>query len=230
MLSDDLSALWLTLQLALCSSFLLLILVTPLAWWLVVSQNRFKVVVEALVTLPMVLPPTVIGFYLLVFLGPKGWLGGLLEQTGIGHLAFSFPGMVIGAMFFSLPFVVQPLKNAFAGVGRRMLEVAATLRVSPLEAFFTVVLPLSRRGFLSAAVLSFAHTLGEFGVILMIGGNIPGRTQVASIAIYEHVEAMDYASAHQLSAILVILSFVLLLVLFLTERRFGSTGGKQHVF
>ncbi|SFX61128.1 molybdate ABC transporter permease subunit [Marinospirillum alkaliphilum] len=221
MISDaDLTALWITLKLALVSTFLLLLLCAPLAWWLAHTRSRSKVLVEALVAMPLVLPPTVMGFYLLVLLGPRGAVGGFLESIGIGHLAFSFSGLVIGSMLFSLPFVVQPLQNAFATAGGRVLEVAATLRASPLDRFFTVVLPLSQRGFLTASVLSFAHTLGEFGMILMIGGNIPGRTQVASIAIYDHVEAMDYAAAHSLSLILVVSSFVLLMLVFALNRRF----------
>lgn len=218
--SADVMALWITLKLALISTLALLIVCAPLAWWLAHTACRAKVLVEALVALPLVLPPTVMGFYLLLLLGPRGVVGGFLESVGIGHLAFSFTGLVIGSMLFSLPFVVQPLQNAFATAGGRVLEVAATLKASPFDRFFSIVLPLSRRGFLTAAVLSFAHTLGEFGMILMIGGNIPGRTQVASIAIYDHVESMDYASAHQLSLILVLASFLLLLLVFALNRRF----------
>ncbi|GAB2586965.1 molybdate ABC transporter permease subunit [Nitrincola alkalisediminis] len=216
----DLIALWITLKLALISTLALLILCAPLAWWLAHTPCRAKVLVEALVALPLVLPPTVMGFYLLVLLGPRGVVGGFLESVGIGHLAFSFTGLVIGSMLFSLPFVVQPLQNAFTIAGGRVLEVAATLKASPFDRFVSIVLPLSRRGFLTAAVLSFAHSLGEFGMILMIGGNIPGRTQVASIAIYNHVEAMDYSAAHQLSIILVGASFILLLLVFALNRRF----------
>ncbi|WP_114418427.1 molybdate ABC transporter permease subunit [Marinospirillum perlucidum] len=221
---SDLTALGVTLKLAVTSTFFLLLLSMPLAWWLAQSQSRFKVLVEALVALPLVLPPTVMGFYLLVLLGPKGALGGLLESLGIGHLAFTFTGLVLGSMLFSLPFVVQPLQNAFAAAGGRVLEAAASLRASPLDRFFTVVLPLSRRGLLTACVLSFAHTLGEFGMLLMIGGNIPGRTQVASIAIYDHVEAMDYAAAHQLSLVLVAASFILLMLVFALNRRFQGVN------
>ena len=222
MLSDsDWQALGLTVQLALFSTLLLLILAAPLAWWLAHSQSRIKVLVEALVAMPMVLPPTVMGFYLLMLLGPNGWVGSVLQQLGIGHLAFSFTGILIGSMFFSLPFVVQPMQNAFAEAGGRALELAATLRAGPLDRFVTVVLPLSRRGILTAAVLSFAHTLGEFGMILMIGGNIPGRTQVASIAIFEHVESMNYAAAHTLSLVLVVSSMCLLMLIFALNRRFA---------
>lgn len=215
---DDLSALWLTLQLALISTLLLLILAAPLAWWLATSQSRYRVIIEAAVTLPMVLPPTVMGFYLLMLLGPEGWIGGVLEQSGVGHLAFTFTGMVIASMVFSLPFVVQPMQNAFAAAAGRVLELAATLRSSPLDRFRYVVLPLSKRGILTAGVLSFAHTLGEFGMILMIGGNIPGRTQVASIAIYDHVESMNYAAAHSLSLLLILISLVLLTLVFALNR------------
>jgi len=221
---SDISALLTTFQLALVSTAILLVLCAPAAWWLAHTQWRGKVVVEALVMLPLVLPPTVLGFYLLILLGPRGWVGGTLESLGFNHLAFSFTGLVIGSMLYSLPFVMQPLTSAFQAAGGRVLEVAATLRASPLDRFFSVVLPLSRRGFLTAAVLSFAHTLGEFGVIIMVGGNIPGRTQVASIAIYNHVEAMDYASAHTLALILVVLSFSLLLMVYAVNRRFRIVG------
>lgn len=221
---DDITALWVTFKLALVSTVILLLLCTPLAWWLAHTRWRGRTVIEALVMLPLVLPPTVLGFYLLLLLGPKGWVGGSLEALGFNHLAFTFTGLVIGSMIYSLPFVVQPLTSAFQAAGGRMLEVAATLRSSPLDRFLYVVLPLSRRGFLTATVLSFAHTLGEFGVIIMVGGNIPGSTQVASIAIYNHVEAMDYASAHVLAAILVVLSFSLLLAVYALNRKFKVVG------
>lgn len=220
----DWIALQLTVKLALLSTALLMLLCLPLAWWLAHSQSRFKVVVEALVALPLVLPPTVIGFYLLILLGPRGAIGGFLESVGIGHLAFTFTGLVIGSMVYSLPFVVQPLQNAFQTIGRRPLEVAATLRAGPLDRFLTVVVPLARRGFLTAAVLSFAHTLGEFGVLLMIGGSIPGQTQVASIAIYGHVEAMDYTAAHSLSLVLMVSAFVMLLSVYALNKRFRVAG------
>ncbi|ERP88172.1 molybdenum ABC transporter permease [Marinobacter sp. ES-1] len=216
----DITALWVTLKLAVTSTFFLLLLSIPLAWWLARTRSRLKVLIEALVALPLVLPPTVMGFYLLVLLGPRGVVGGFTESLGLGHLAFTFTGLVLGSMLFSLPFVVQPLQNAFAMAGGRMLEVAATLRASPIDRFISVVFPLARSGFLTAGVLSFAHTLGEFGMILMIGGNIPGRTQVASIAIYDHVEAMDYGAAHQLSLILVVTSLILLTAVFALNRRF----------
>ena len=224
---QDTTALLITLQLAGVTTVLLLVCCTPLAWWLAQTRSRARIVVEAVVSLPLVLPPTVIGFYLLLLLGPQGAVGGFLEGIGIGHLAFSFTGLVIGSMIYSLPFVVQPLQNAFQSTGTRVLEAAATLRAGPLDRFLTVSLPLARRGFLTAAVLSFAHTLGEFGVIIMIGGNIPARTQVASIAIYNHVEAMDYASAHGLALVLVVLSFSLLLLVYAINRRFKVVGVAQ---
>jgi molybdate transport system permease protein len=197
----------------------LLLLGTPLAWWLARTQWRFKFLLEALIALPLVLPPTVLGFYLLIMLGPNGPLGRMMETLGGNSLAFTFSGLVIGSVIYSLPFVVQPLQNAFTAVGRRPLEVAATLRATPLDRFLTVALPLARSGFLTAAVLGFAHTVGEFGVVLMIGGNIAGETQVVSIAIYDHVESLEYAHAHWLSLGLVALSFVLLMVVYAVNRR-----------
>ncbi|MDF2177392.1 molybdate ABC transporter permease subunit [Aliiglaciecola sp. CAU 1673] len=217
--ADDLNALWLTLKLAGLSTVLLLLLCTPLAWWLAHSRWRGKFLLEALIALPLVLPPTVLGFYLLLALGPQGPIGGLMQALGGPNLAFTFSGLVIGSLFYSLPFVLQPLQNTFASIGKRPMEVAATLGASKLDAFFTVILPLSRPGILSAAVLGFAHTLGEFGVVLMIGGNIPGQTQVVSIAIYEHVESLAYSQAHWLAALLLILSFVLLLSVYAVNRR-----------
>ncbi|MEP4546239.1 MAG: molybdate ABC transporter permease subunit [Saccharospirillum sp.] len=223
----DWIALFLTLRLALISTVLLLVLCVPLAWWLAFTPSRAKVLIEALVALPLVLPPTVIGFYLLILLGPRGAIGGALESIGLTHLAFSFTGLVIGSMVYSLPFVVQPLQNAFQSLGTRPLEAAATLRAGPIDRFMTVVLPLTRRGFLTAFVLSFAHTLGEFGVLLMIGGSIPGQTQVASIAIYNHVEALDYGAAHGLSLVLLVLAFSLLLAVYALNRRFRLVGVAQ---
>jgi len=217
---QDLMALWITLQLAGVTTIILLIVGTPLAWWLARSQFRFKVLVEAVVALPLVLPPTVLGFYLLIALGPHGPVGGLMQSLGGQPLAFTFTGLVIGSVFYSLPFVVQPLQAAFAAIGDRPLEVAATLRASPLDRFFTVAVPLARAGFLTAAVLGFAHTVGEFGVVLMIGGNIPGETQVVSIAVYDHVESLQYAHAHWLSAGLLLLSFLLLVAVYALNRRF----------
>jgi len=209
-----------TLQLAGLTTLILLVLGTPLAWWLARSRWRFKFLVEAVVALPLVLPPTVLGFYLLVTLGPHGPVGGLMEALGGRPLAFTFAGLVVGSVIYSLPFVVQPLQGAFTSVGRRPLEVAATLRASPFDRFFTVAVPLARQGFLTATVLGFAHTVGEFGVVLMIGGNIPGRTQVLSIAIYDHVESLEYSHAHILSGGLLMISFLLLITVYALNRRF----------
>jgi len=216
----DLVALAITLKLAGISTLILLLLGTPLAWWLARTRWRFRFLLEALVALPLVLPPTVLGFYLLVALGPNGPLGGLMQALGGRPPAFTFTGLVIGSVFYSMPFVVQPLQTAFAAIGRRPLEVAATLRASPLDRFFTVAVPLARSGFLTAAVLGFAHTLGEFGVVLMIGGNIPGETQVVSIAIYDHVEGLEYTRAHWLSGGLLLLSFLMLITVYALNRRF----------
>jgi len=218
---QDLMALWVTLQLAGITTVILLIIGTPLAWWLARSQFRFKIVIEAVIALPLVLPPTVLGFYLLITLGPQGPVGGLMQSLGGQSLAFTFTGLVIGSVFYSLPFVVQPLHAAFIAIGHRPLEVAATLRASPLDRFFTIAVPLARPGYLTAAVLGFAHTVGEFGVVLMIGGNIPGETQVLSIAIYDHVEALEYGQAHWLAGGLLILSFLLLLLVYGVNRRFS---------
>lgn len=216
----DVTALWVTLKLATLTTVILLVLGTPLAWWLARTQWRFRFVVEALVALPLVLPPTVLGFYLLIALGPEGPVGGLMAMMGGRPLAFTFTGLVIGSVIYSLPFVVQPLQNAFSAVGYRPLEVAATLRASPLDRFFTVAVPLAAPGFLTAAVLGFAHTLGEFGVVLMIGGNIPGSTQVVSIAVYDHVEALDYTSAHWLSGGLLLMSLLMLMAVYALNGRF----------
>ena len=217
---SDLLALTITLKLALITTLILLLLGTPLAWWLSRSQWRHKYLVEAVIALPLVLPPTVLGFYLLLLLGPHGAIGGLMQSLGGESLAFSFSGLVIGSVVYSLPFVVQPLQDAFIAVGRRPLEVAATLRASPLDRFLTIAVPLARPGFLTAAVLGFAHTIGEFGVVLMIGGNIPGETQVLSIAIYDHVESLEYGQAHYLSGGLLLLSFVMLITLYALNGRF----------
>jgi molybdate transport system permease protein len=217
--SADLVAIGLTLQLAAATTLLLLLIALPLAWWLATSSSRWRAPVSALVTLPLVLPPTVLGFYLLVLMGPDGPLGRFTQSMGWGLLSFTFTGLLIGSVVYSLPFAVQPLRDAFEAIGRRPLEVAQTLGAPPLQAFMTVALPLARPGLLTAAVLSFAHTIGEFGVVLMIGGNIPGRTQVVSTQIYGHVEAMDYASAHVLAAVLLLFSFAILLGLSLLGRR-----------
>jgi len=216
----DIAALAITFKLALTSTLVLLVIGTPLAWWLARTRWRFKFIPEALVALPLVLPPTVLGFYLLIALGPHGPIGGLMESLGGGSLAFTFSGLVIGSIIYSLPFVVQPLQDAFNAIGSRPMEVAATLRASPLDRFFTVALPMARPGFITAAVLGFAHTIGEFGVVLMIGGNIPGETRVASIAIYDHVEGLEFTAAHGLSGLLLLISFVLLLVVYGLNRRF----------
>lgn len=213
MSSEDLGAIWLTLRLAALVTLLLLLLGTPLAWWLARTGSRWKGPVSALVAMPLILPPTVIGFYLLLFMGPEGPLGRLTSWLGLGLLPFTFSGLVIASMIYSLPFVVQPLQTAFEQVGRRPLEVAATLRASPLERFFSVAVPLARPGFITASVLGFAHTVGEFGVVLMIGGSIPDSTRVVSVQIYEYVDAMQYASAHVLAAVLLLFSFALLLLL-----------------
>ena len=217
---SDLTALLITLKLASVTTLILLLLGTPLAWWLARTRWRLKFLLEALVALPLVLPPTVLGFYLLIALGAHSPVGQLMERLGLGPLAFTFTGLVIGSFIYSMPFVVQPLQDAFATVGPRPLEVAATLRASPWDRFFTVAVPLARQGFLTAAVLGFAHTLGEFGVVLMIGGNIPGKTQVVSIAIYDHVEALDYGHAHWLAGALLLVSFLMLLVVYAVNRKF----------
>jgi molybdate transport system permease protein len=217
----DISALFVTFKLASVSTVILLLIGTPIAWWLSQTRFKFKVVFEAIIALPLVLPPTVLGFYLLITLGSNGPVGKLLESLGGSSIAFTFSGLVVGSVIYSIPFVVQPLQNSFSGIGSRPLEVAATLGASPLDRFFTVAVPLARSGFMTAAVLGFAHTVGEFGVVLMIGGNIPGETGVLSIAIYDHVEAMEYGQAHWLSGGLLILSFIMLLFVYLFNRRFS---------
>jgi molybdate transport system permease protein len=214
-LSDtDWSAIRLTLELAGVTTALLLVIGTPIAWWLARTRSAWKGAVGAVVALPIVLPPTVIGFYLLVAMGPNGPVGKFTESLGLGTLPFTFAGLVVASVFYSLPFVVQPIQNAFEAIGERPLEAAATLRASPLDTFFSVVLPLAKPGYLTASVLGFAHTVGEFGVVLMIGGNIPDKTRVVSVQIYDHVEAMEYASAHWLAAGMVVFSFVVLLLLY----------------
>ena len=217
----DLTALWVTLKLASISTLILIVIGTPVAWWLARSRWRFKAVVEAVIALPLILPPTVLGFYLLLAIGPEGPIGKIVDFFGGSPLAFSFSGLVIGSVFYSLPFVVQPLQNGFSSLGQRPLEVAATLGASPLDQFFTVAIPMAKSSFITAGVLGFAHTLGEFGVVLMIGGNIPGSTQVASIAIYDHVETLEYAQAHTLAGCLLLLSFVMLLVVYGANRRYS---------
>jgi len=214
-LSDnDLQAIWLTIRLAATVTFILLLLGTPVAWWLSRTRCWCKGIISALVSLPLVLPPSVMGFYLLVFMGPQGPAGQLMESLGLASLPFTFSGLVVASVIYSLPFMVQPLQAAFDSIGHRPLEVAATLRASPLDAFFSVVIPLSFPGFLNAIILTFAHTVGEFGVVLMMGGNIPGETRVISVQIFDHVEAFEYAQAHQLAALMVGFSFVVMLGLY----------------
>lgn len=216
--STDYAAIWLTLKLASVTTVILLLIGTPIALWLSRTRSWLRGPVGAVVALPLVLPPTVIGFYLLLALGPNGWLGQLTQALGLGTLTFSFTGLVIGSVIYSMPFVVQPLQNAFAAIGSRPLEVAATLRAGPWDTFFSVILPLARPGFITAAILGFAHTVGEFGVVLMIGGNIPEKTRVVSVQIYDHVEALEYAQAHWLAAAMLVFSFVVLLALYSSRR------------
>jgi len=211
-----------TAELALVTTILLLLLATPLAWWLARSRRWWKEIIGAVSALPLVLPPTVIGFYVLIALGPDSPLMALLQPFGIRTLAFTFTGLVIGSLFYSLPFAVQPLRTAFEAIGDRPLEIAATMGAGPLDRFLTIAIPLSRRGFLSAAILVFAHTIGEFGVVLMIGGNIPGKTEVLSTRIYQLVESLQFGEAHRIAAVLVVFSFVALLALLLVERRIGN--------
>lgn len=214
-------ALWLTLELAAITTALLLLVGTPIAWWLARTRARVKPIIEALVALPLVLPPTVLGFYFLLLANPDAPLGRFwLEVTG-DTLTFSFAGLVVASIVYSAPFMIQPLQTAFASIGRGPLEAATMLRASPLDAFFTVALPHAARGYLTATVLTFAHTVGEFGVVLMIGGNIPGETRVISIALYEAVETLDYASAHAMAALLLVFSFVVLAIVYSADRRFA---------
>lgn len=225
MLSDaDIGALWLTLRLATTVTILLLIIGTPIAWWLSRTSSWLKGPVAAIVALPLVLPPTVLGFYLLIAMGPNGFIGEFTQSLGLGTLPFTFWGLVFASIIYSMPFVVQPLHNAMEAIGERPLEVAATLRASPFDRFFTIVLPLAKPGFITASILGFAHTVGEFGVILMIGGNIPDETRVVSVQVYDHVESLEYAQAHSLSALLVIFSFVVLLALYGSQRKTSSVG------
>lgn len=214
-----LGAVWLTIKLAGLTTLILLLVGTPLAWWLARTRSWAKSIVNALVALPIVLPPTVIGFYLLVTLGPRGPVGQAMVSMGLDTLPFTFAGLVVGSVIYSLPFVVQPLQNAFEAIGERPLEVAATLRASPWDIFVSVVLPLAKPGYLTATVMGFAHTVGEFGVVLMLGGNIPDKTRVVSVQIYDHVEALEYAQAHWLSAGMVTFSFVVLLTLYIVNSR-----------
>ncbi len=221
---NDLDAILLTLKLASLTTLLLLLIGTPIAWWLARTTSWLRRPIGAVVALPLVLPPTVLGFYLLVSMGPNGFFGQLTQSLGLGTFTFTFTGLVIGSVFYSLPFTVQPLQNAFEAIGRAPLEAAATLRAGPWDRFFSVVVPLARPGFITAAILSFAHTVGEFGVVLMIGGNIPGKTQVVSVQIYNHVETMEYAQAHWLAGGMVAFAFVVLLALY------GSRAGKLRAW
>lgn len=225
MLTDgDLQALWLTVRLAAIVTFILLLIGTPIAWWLARTKCWWKGPIGAIVALPLVLPPSVLGFYLLLAMGPSGPVGQLTEALNIAPLAFTFWGLVLASVFYSLPFMVQPLQTAFEAIGERPLEVAATLRASPLDAFFTVAVPLAKPGFITASILTFAHTVGEFGVVLMIGGNIPGVTRVASVQIYDYVEALNYSQAHRLALVLLVFSFVVLLAIY-AGRRFRPARG-----
>jgi len=214
-------AIGLTLEFAASTTGILLLLATPLAWWLSQTQSRWRAPIGALVTLPLILPPSVLGFYLLVAMGPHGPLGQLTQAFGWGVLSFTFTGLLIGSVIFSLPFAVQPIQNAFESLGVRPMEVAFTLRARPIDAFFSVALPLARPGLITAAILSFSHTVGEFGVVLMIGGNIPGKTRVVSTQIYGHVEAMEYAQAHWLAGGMLVFSFTVLLALSMMRKRVG---------
>ncbi len=226
MLLDD--AVWLSVQLAATTTLTLLAVATPLAWWLARKRDLLRDIVAAVTALPIVLPPTVLGFYLLVALGPHSPLMAVLQPFGIRTLDFTFTGLVIGSVIYSLPFAVQPIRNAFEAAGKRPLEVAASLGAGPLDRFFTVALPLARKGFLTAAILVFAHTIGEFGVVLMIGGSIPGRTQVISTRIYELVEQMNWPAAHALSGGLMVFAFAVLLTLLIIDRRLGQPGGEAQ--
>ena len=222
MTDADWTAILLTAKLASISTGLLLLIGAPLGWWLARSRSPLKPLWSALVAMPIVLPPTVLGFYLLLLLGPQGPVGQATAWLGLGRLPFTFAGLVLGSVLYSLPFVVQPLQQAFEAIPERTLEAAATLRAGPWDRFFSIALPLARPGFLTASVLGFAHTVGEFGVVLMIGGNIPGQTRVMSVAIYEHVEALEYASAHRLSAVLVGFALLVLVVLYAVNRPRGA--------
>jgi len=212
--SADLDTLLLTFKVAAIATTIMLLIGTPLAWWLSRTNSSLKGVINAIVALPLVLPPTVLGFYLLVLMGPTGIIGQFTQWLGIGTLSFTFYGLVLGSVLYSMPFVVQPLQSSFAMISKQSLEAAATLRASPLDSFFTVVMPLAKPGFITAAILGFTHTVGEFGVVMLIGGNIPNKTRVVSVQIYNHVEALEYADAHWLAGCLLLFSFTVLLVLY----------------
>ena len=220
----DIATIWLTLRLATTVTILLLIFATPVAWWLARTRSWFKGPVSAIVALPLVLPPTVLGFYLLLAMGPNGSIGQFTQALGLGTLPFTFWGLVVASMVYSMPFVVQPIQNAIEAIGNRPIEAAATLGAGPFDRFFTVVLPLARPGFMTATILGFAHTVGEFGIVLMIGGSIPGETRVVSVQIYDHVEALEYAQAHALSGVMVVFSFVVLLILYTFQRKRKAVG------
>jgi molybdate transport system permease protein len=224
-LSDgDMATIWLTLRLASTVTILLLILATPLAWWLARTNSWLKGPLSAIVALPLVLPPTVLGFYLLLAMGPNGAIGQFTQTLGLGTLPFTFWGLVVASMVYSMPFVVQPIQNAIEAIGNRPLEAAATLGAGPIDRFFTVVLPLAKPGFITATILGFAHTVGEFGIVLMIGGSIPGETRVVSVQIYDHVEALEYAQAHALSGVMIGFSFLVLLMLYTFQRKRKAVG------
>jgi molybdate transport system permease protein len=224
-LSDgDMATIWLTLRLATTVTILLLVFATPLAWWLARTHSWLKGPLSAIVALPLVLPSTVLGFYLLLAMGPNGAIGQFTQALGLGTLPFTFLGLVIASMVYSMPFVVQPIQNAIEAIGNRPLEAAATLGAGPIDRFFTVVLPLAKPGFMTATILGFAHTVGEFGIILMIGGSIPGETRVVSVQIYDHVEALEYAQAHALSGVMIVFSFVVLLMLYTFQRKRKAVG------
>lgn len=215
---DDLEPIWLTLRLATITTVILLFIGTPIAWWLSKTKTSFKGFIEAVIALPLVLPPTVLGFYLLILMGPYGPIGNFTETLGLGRLPFTFSGLVIGSVLYSLPFVVQPIQNAFEAIGCRPLEIASTLRAGPWDRFFTIALPMAKSGLFTAGVLGFAHTVGEFGVVLMIGGNIPGKTKVLSVAIYDHVEALEYTKAHWISGGMLVFSFLTLSIIYLNRK------------
>ena len=222
----SLQPIWLTLEVAFWTTIILLLLGTPIAWWLAKMQHGSKVFWEALIALPLVLPPTVLGFYLLLMLNPNGQVTEILRWFGFeGQLTFSKTGLIIGSVFYSLPFAVQPLMHAFENVPQKLLDAAASMRASLIDRFFTIVVPLSQRGFMVAATLSFAHTVGEFGVVLMIGGNIPGETRMVSIAIFDHVESIEYAQAHVLSAMMLLFSLLVLMLVYALNRRFAVKVG-----